>query len=100
MLFKDFLIDNRSCIINTIRKFSKTWNIFNFNPLIKIKKLKNIIANLKNFDTYLIWKRSIKYNKVLVNPTKRNESTRLILEFFKQVQEKIKEMKGFIVMDN
>ena len=68
--------------------------------MIKIKKLKNIIANLKNFDTRLIWKRSIKYNKVLVNPTKRNESTRLILEFFKQVQEKIKEMKGFIVMDN
>lgn len=68
--------------------------------MIKIKKLKNIIANLKNFDTCLIWKRSIKYNKVSVNPTKRNESTRSILEFFKQVQEKIKEMKGFTVMDN
>jgi len=24
LLFKDFLIDNRSCIINTIRKFFKT----------------------------------------------------------------------------
>lgn len=42
----------------------------------------------------------IKYNKVLVNSSKRDESTRLILEFFKQVEEKIKEMKGFIVMDS
>jgi hypothetical protein len=42
----------------------------------------------------------IKYNKVLVNPSKRDESTRMILEFFKQIQREIKEMKGFIVMDN
>ena len=42
----------------------------------------------------------IKYNKVLINPSKRDESTRMILEFFKQVQGKIKEMKGFIVMDS
>jgi hypothetical protein len=42
----------------------------------------------------------IKYNKVLVSQSKREESTRLILDFFKQVQGKIKEMKGFIVMDS
>jgi len=40
----------------------------------------------------------IKYNKVLVRPGKRHESTEAILEFFKVVQTKDTQMKGFIVM--
>lgn len=42
----------------------------------------------------------IKYNKVLVKPDKRQDSNRLILEFFKQIQTKDTQMKGFIVMDS
>jgi heme-degrading monooxygenase HmoA len=42
----------------------------------------------------------IKYNKVLVKPGKRDESTEAILEFFKVVQTKDIQMKGFIVMDS
>ena len=42
----------------------------------------------------------IKYNKVLVKLGKRDESTEAILEFFKVVQTKDTQMKGFIVMDS
>lgn len=40
----------------------------------------------------------IKYNKVLVKPGKRDESIKAILEFFKVVQTKETQMRGFIVM--
>lgn len=42
----------------------------------------------------------IKYNKVLVKPDKRQESNRLILEFFKEIQTKENKMNGFIVMES
>ncbi len=42
----------------------------------------------------------VKHNKVQLKPGKRDESTRLILEFFKEVQSQISKMKGFIVMDS
>ena len=42
----------------------------------------------------------IKYNKVLVKPGKRDDSTEAILEFFKVVQTKDTQMKGFIVMNS
>ena len=42
----------------------------------------------------------IKYNKVLVKPGKRNDSTEAILEFFKVVQTEDTKMKGFIAMDS
>jgi heme-degrading monooxygenase HmoA len=42
----------------------------------------------------------VKYNKVRLKAGKRNESNETILEFFKEVQEIITEMKGFIVMDS
>jgi heme-degrading monooxygenase HmoA len=42
----------------------------------------------------------MKYNKVLVKPNTRNDSTEAILEFFKVVQTKDTKMKGFIVMDS
>lgn len=40
----------------------------------------------------------IKYNKVLVKPGKRDESIEAILEFFKVIQTKETQMRGFIVM--
>lgn len=40
----------------------------------------------------------MKYNKVLVKPGKRDESIEAILAFFKVVQSKDTQMKGFIVM--
>ncbi|WP_458743905.1 antibiotic biosynthesis monooxygenase [Candidatus Nitrosocosmicus sp. T] len=42
----------------------------------------------------------IKYNKVLLKPGKRNHSTKVILEFFREVQTQENKMKGFIVMDS
>ena len=42
----------------------------------------------------------IKYNKVLVKPGKRDDRTEAILEFFRVVQMKDTQMKGFIVMDS
>ncbi len=42
----------------------------------------------------------VKHNKVQLKPGKRDESTRLILEFFKEVQSQVSKMKGFIVMDS
>ena len=42
----------------------------------------------------------IKYNKVLVKPGKRDDSTKAILEFFKEVQTQESKMKGYIVMDS
>lgn len=42
----------------------------------------------------------IKYNKVLVEPDKRQESKRLILEFFKQIEIQESKMNGFMVMDS
>lgn len=40
----------------------------------------------------------VKYNKVLVKPDERDDSTKAILEFFKSVQTQDTKMKGFIVM--
>ncbi|HET6589110.1 MAG TPA: hypothetical protein VFG45_02985 [Candidatus Nitrosocosmicus sp.] len=40
----------------------------------------------------------IKYNKVLVKPDKRDDRTKAILAFFKLVQTKDAQMRGFIVM--
>jgi len=42
----------------------------------------------------------VKYNKVLVKQGKRDDSTKAILEFFKEVQTQESKMKGFIVMDS
>ena len=42
----------------------------------------------------------IKYNKVLVKQGKRQDSTKAILEFFRNVQAQENKMKGFIVMDS
>jgi quinol monooxygenase YgiN len=42
----------------------------------------------------------IKYNKVLLKPDKRDHSTKVILEFFREVQTQENKMKGFIVMDS
>ncbi len=42
----------------------------------------------------------IKYNKVLVKPGKRDDSSKAILEFFRVVQTQENKMKGFIVMDS
>ncbi len=42
----------------------------------------------------------VKHNKVQLKPGKRDESTRLILEFFKEVKTQVSKMKGFIVMDS
>jgi heme-degrading monooxygenase HmoA len=42
----------------------------------------------------------IKYNKVLLKPGKRDQSTKAILEFFREVQTQENKMKGFIVMDS
>lgn len=42
----------------------------------------------------------IKYNKVLVKPGKRDDSTAKILAFFKMIQNRGTNMKGFIVMDS
>ena len=42
----------------------------------------------------------VKYNKVLVKQGKRDDSTKAILEFFKEVQIQESKMKGFIVMDS
>jgi hypothetical protein len=42
----------------------------------------------------------IKYNKVILKPGKRDISTEVILEFFKNVQVQETKMKGFIVMDS
>lgn len=42
----------------------------------------------------------IKYNKVLVKPGKRDDSSKAILEFFRVVQTEENKMKGFIVMDS
>lgn len=42
----------------------------------------------------------IKYNKVLVKQGKRQESTKAILEFFRNIQAQENKMKGFIVMDS
>jgi heme-degrading monooxygenase HmoA len=42
----------------------------------------------------------VKYNRVRVKKDKREESTRSILEFFKEIQGKPYEMKGFVVMDS
>jgi heme-degrading monooxygenase HmoA len=42
----------------------------------------------------------IKYNKVLVKPGKRDDSSKTILEFFRVIQTQENKMKGFIVMDS
>ncbi len=42
----------------------------------------------------------VKHNKIRFKPGKREESTRMILEFFKELERKEKEMKGFVVMNN
>ena len=42
----------------------------------------------------------VKYNKVLVKQGKRDDSTKAILEFFKEVQTQESKMKGYIVMDS
>lgn len=42
----------------------------------------------------------IKYNKVLVKPGKRDDSSKTILEFFRVVYTQENKMKGFIVMDS
>ena len=42
----------------------------------------------------------VKYNKVLVKQGKRNDSTKAILEFFKEVQTQESKMTGFVVMDS
>lgn len=42
----------------------------------------------------------IKYNKVLVKPGKRDDSTKAILDFFRVVRTQNNKMKGFIVMDS
>ncbi|HEX5905152.1 MAG TPA: hypothetical protein VFY50_03815 [Candidatus Nitrosocosmicus sp.] len=42
----------------------------------------------------------IKYNKVLVKQGKRQDSTKAILEFFRNIQAQENKMKGFIVMDS
>ncbi|MDQ4074211.1 MAG: antibiotic biosynthesis monooxygenase [Thermoproteota archaeon] len=42
----------------------------------------------------------VKHNRVRVKQDKREESTRSILEFFKEIQGKASGMKGFVVMDS
>ncbi len=42
----------------------------------------------------------VKYNRVRVKQDKREESTKSILGFFKEIQEIANEMKGFVVMDS
>ena len=42
----------------------------------------------------------VKYNKVLVKQGKRNDSTKAILEFFKEVQTQESKMTGYVVMDS
>ncbi len=42
----------------------------------------------------------VKHNRVRVKQDKREESTRSILEFFKEIQGKANGMKGFVVMDS
>ena len=42
----------------------------------------------------------VKHNKVRIKKDKRQETTKLLLEFFKILEEKPTGMKGFLVMDN
>ena len=41
-----------------------------------------------------------KHNKVRLKAGKREEGTKILLEFFKELEGKVKEMSGFVVMDN
>lgn len=42
----------------------------------------------------------VKYNKVLIKQSKRDYSTKAILEFFKEIEAQESKMKGVIVMDS
>lgn len=44
--------------------------------------------------------RYVKHNKILLAPSKREDSTKAILEFFKKIQTQDSKIKGFIVMDS
>ena len=42
----------------------------------------------------------VKHNKARLRADKREESTKMLLEFFNKLEGKVKGMKGFLVMDN
>ena len=42
----------------------------------------------------------VKHNKARLRAGKREESTKMLLEFFNKLEGKVKGMKGFLVMDN
>ncbi|MFL6434405.1 MAG: hypothetical protein ACJ71O_11805, partial [Nitrososphaeraceae archaeon] len=59
------------------------------HPLHKIPKM----SNNQNIIKY------VKHNKVRIKKDKRQETAKLLLEFFKILEEKPTGMKGFLVMD-
>lgn len=44
--------------------------------------------------------RYVKHNRARIKTGKREESTRMLLDFFSQLQGKVKGLNGYLVMDN
>jgi hypothetical protein len=42
----------------------------------------------------------VKYNRAKIKAGKREESTKMLLDFFKQQQGKVKDLSGYLVLEN